>query len=94
MSTWVWEFDPDREFVVEGLPKSVVDRVEDAAARLTTAAEVAYPSLPKPPPGVSGLHSFVDGDLILYFQEDYRDPDDRDEGVIVIVRVVYAGVAD
>lgn len=42
----MWEFDPDREFVVEGLPKSAVDRVEDAAARLTAAAEVAYPSLP------------------------------------------------
>jgi hypothetical protein len=76
---------------LEGLPKQAVDLVDDIAARLAAAAEVAYPSPPKPPPGVSRLLSYAERNLIIYYQEDYRDLDDRGEGVIVVVRAIYTG---
>ncbi|MDI2127253.1 hypothetical protein [Yinghuangia seranimata] len=92
MSRWVWEFEPNHELVVEGLPKTAADRLDEVAARLAAAAEVAYPTLPKPPPGVSKLLSFAEGDLLVYYQEDYRDLDEIDTGIIVIVRAVYIGL--
>ncbi|MFI5868056.1 hypothetical protein [Streptomyces sp. NPDC051546] len=40
MSSWRWEYDPDAEHVIKGLPAHVVVEVERLADELVTLADV------------------------------------------------------
>ncbi|MFI8995056.1 hypothetical protein [Streptomyces sp. NPDC053542] len=81
MSVWRWEYDPDEEHVVGGLPSHVVTEVERLAGELAVlgadAAEVGVGHK------LRNL-AFLDMGL-LYFL-----PVPRQE-LIVVVRVTWAG---
>ncbi|KAB7850044.1 hypothetical protein [Streptomyces mobaraensis] len=73
MTDWTWEYLPDAEHVVGGLPPDVRRDVERLAARLADAASVKH--LGDPPvheSGVSRLLDHAEGRLIVWYQEHRR----------------------
>ncbi|TQF05685.1 hypothetical protein E6W39_30000 [Kitasatospora acidiphila] len=43
MSDWTWEYLPDAQYVVGGLPEAVVEEVESIAAELAVLNSMTYP---------------------------------------------------
>lgn len=73
MRDWSWEYMPDAENVVGGLPAGCVDEVTQLAQRLADAAGVKY--LGDPPSresGVSKLITYSEGRWMLSYLEDRR----------------------
>ncbi|MBV9023519.1 MAG: hypothetical protein JO362_06930 [Streptomycetaceae bacterium] len=73
MSDWTWEYEPDAENVVGGLPSELVEQVAQMAQRLADAAGVKY--IGDPPieeSGVSKVFVYTEGILMLWYQEDRR----------------------
>ncbi|MCZ4126044.1 hypothetical protein [Streptomyces sp. H39-S7] len=92
MSDWTWEYDPDAENVVGGLPDAVKERVEAVAQRLAEAAGVAHIGQPFDiaVSGVSGVMSFSEGWLTVWYLEDGR----AGENTVLVLAVNYVDVAD
>lgn len=73
MTDWAWEYMPDAEHVVRGLPAELLAEVELLAARLTDAASAKY--LGDPPieeSGVSKLLTFTEGRWLIDYQVHRR----------------------
>ena len=87
MSDWTWQYVPDRASVVGGLTSEQIAEVEALAARLADAVGVrrigtAF-GLQE---AVSGMKTYGEGSLLIWFLEDYR------EDVVLVVRVQHVGV--
>ncbi len=87
MSDWTWEYVPDAESVVGGLTQYQTDEVESLASRISDAVAIrrigAFFDAGEP---VSGLKSFGQGAVMIWFLEDYR------EDVVLVVRVQHLGM--
>lgn len=73
MSEWTWEYMPDAENAVGGLPAELVAEVEQIATRLADAASAKY--LGDPPieeSGVSNLLTFTEGRWMIKYQVHRR----------------------
>jgi hypothetical protein len=73
VSDWTWEYMPDAEHAVGGLPPELLAEVEVIARRLADQASVRY--LGDPPAeesGVSKLLTFVEGRWMIKYQEVRR----------------------
>ena len=87
MSDWTWEYVPDRASVVGGLTSEKIAEVEALAVRLADAVGVRRIGAPFDlHEAVSGLKTYGEGSLLIWFLEDYRDD------VVLVVRVQYLGV--
>ncbi len=86
MSDWTWEYIPDSAHVVGGLTAGQRAEVEGLAQRITDAVTVRMIGRPfNPEEAVSGLKSFGEGLVTIWYQEDYRDD------TVVIARVQHLG---
>ena len=87
MSDWTWEYVPDKARVVGGLTSELITEVEALAARLADAVGVrrigARFDLQE---AVSGLKTYGEGSLLIWFMEDYRDD------VVLVVRVQHLSI--
>jgi hypothetical protein len=73
VSDWSWEYEPDAENVVGGLPSELLEQVARMAQRLADAAGVKYigdPSIEES--GVSKVLVHTEGTLMLWYQGDRR----------------------
>lgn len=73
MSDWDWEYLPNTERVVGGLPSALRQQVESIAVRLADAAAVKY--LGDPPvedSGVSRVQDLAEGRWMVWYQEHRR----------------------
>jgi hypothetical protein len=73
VNDWKWEYLPDDELVVGGLPGMLRAELEQIAQRLADAADVKY--LGDPPveeSGVSGVLDFAEGPWMVWYQEHRR----------------------
>lgn len=87
MSDWTWEYVPDKAGVVGGLPSELIAEVEALAARLADAVGVRRIGTPFDlREAVSGLKTYGEGSLLIWFLEDYRDD------VVLVVRVQHLSV--
>jgi hypothetical protein len=85
VSDWTWEYLPDADAVVAGLPPAVIDEVEEIARELAVVNSLVYLD------GVSyqglgpGTRDVARARLMVRYLTDVRSE------VIFIVRVTYAG---
>lgn len=87
MSDWTWEYIPDKARVVGGLTLELIDEVEALATRLADAVGVRRIGTPFDlQEAVSGLKTYGEGSLLIWFLEDYRDD------VVLVVRVQHLSV--
>ncbi len=87
MSDWTWEYVPDTASVVGSLTPEKITEVEAVAARLADAVGVRRIGTPFDlQEAVSGLKTYGEGPLLIWFLEDYRDD------VVLVVRVQHLGV--
>jgi hypothetical protein len=87
VSDWTWEYVPDKASVVGGLTSEQIAEVEALATRLSDAVGVRRIGAPFDlREAVSGLKTYGEGSLLIWFLEDYRDD------VVLVVRVQYLGV--
>ena len=87
MSDWTWEYVPDAATVVGGLTSEQIVEVEALATRLADAVGVSRIGTPFDLQGaVSGLKTYGEGSLLIWFLEDYRDD------VVLVVRVQHLGI--
>jgi len=87
VSDWTWEYVPDTASVVGGLTLEQIAEVEALAVRLADAVGVRRIGTPFDlQEAVSGLKSYGEGSLVIWFLEDYRDD------VVLVVRVQHLGV--
>lgn len=87
MSDWTWEYVPDKARVVGGLTLELIDEVEALAARLADAVGVRRIGTAFDlQEAVSGLKTYGEGSLLIWFLEDYRDD------VVLVVRVQHLSV--
>jgi hypothetical protein len=87
VSDWTWEYVPDPASVVGGLTSGQIAEVEALAARLADAVGVRRIGTPFDlQQAVSGLKTYGQGSLLIWFMEDYRDD------VVLVVRVQHLGV--
>jgi hypothetical protein len=73
VTDWEWEYLPDAQHVVGGLPSALQQQVESIAARLADAAAVKY--LGDPPvedSGVSRVQDLAEGRWMVWYQEHRR----------------------
>jgi hypothetical protein len=74
VSDWTWEYVPDTASVVGGLTSEQIAEVEALAARLADAVGVRRIGTPLDlQEAVSGLKTYGEGSLLIWFMEDYRD---------------------
>lgn len=86
MSDWTWEYDPDSAHVVGGLDGQQVAEVEALIQRITDAVTVRRIGHPfNAEEGASGLRIHDDGDIAIWYQEDYRDD------TVLVYRVQHLG---
>jgi hypothetical protein len=89
VSDRTWEYVPDTASVVGGLTSEQIVEVEALAARLADAAGVRRIGTPLDlQEAVSGLKSYGEGSLLIWFLEDYR------EDIVLVVRVQHFGVIE
>jgi hypothetical protein len=87
VSDWTWEYVPDAASVVGGLTSEQIAEVETLAARLADAVAVRRIGTPfELQEAVSGLKSYGEGSLVIWFLEDYRDD------IVLVVRVQHLDV--
>ena len=87
MSDWTWEYVPDKARVVGGLTSELIAAVGALAARLADAVGVRRIGTPLDlRDAVSGLKTYGEGSLLIWFLEDYRDD------VVLVVRVQHLRV--
>jgi hypothetical protein len=87
VSDWTWEYVPDTASVVGGLTSGQIAEVEALAVRLADAVGVRRIGVPFDlRESVSGLKTYGEGSLVIWFLEDYRDD------VVLVVRVQHLGV--
>jgi hypothetical protein len=87
VSDWTWEYVPDKARVVGGLTSELIAEVEALAARLADAVGVRRIGIPFDlREAVSGLKTYGEGSLLIWFLEDYRDD------VVLVVRVQHLSV--
>ncbi|MFW5419245.1 hypothetical protein J0910_21745 [Nocardiopsis sp. CNT-189] len=84
MSDRTWEYVPDAQYAVGGLSEWQRTEVEVLAQRITDAVGArrvghAFDITES----VSNLKSFAEGNVVLWYQEDYR------EDVILVFRVTH-----
>jgi len=86
VSDWTWEYVPDAPSVVGGLAEAEVRQVEILASRVAQAVAVrrigAFFDVRET---VSGVKSYGEGAVMIWFLEDYRDD------VVLVVRVQHLG---
>jgi hypothetical protein len=88
VSDWTWECVPDAASVVGGLTSEQIAEVDALAGRLADAAGVRRIGIPFDlQEAVSGLKTYGEGSLVIWFLEDYRDD------VVLVVRVQHLGVS-
>jgi hypothetical protein len=86
VSDWTWEYIPDSAHVVGGLTPGQCAEVEALAQRIADVVTVRMIGRPfNPEEAVSGLKSYGEGLVTLWYQEDYRDD------TVVISRVQHLG---
>jgi hypothetical protein len=86
VSDWTWEYIPDSAHVVGGLTPGQCAEVEALAQRIADAVTVRMIGRPfNPEEAVSGLKSYGEGLVTLWYQEDYRDD------TVLISRVQHLG---
>lgn len=86
MSDWTWEYVTDSAHVVGGLDATQRAEVEALAQRIADAVTVRRIGVPfNQEEGVSGLKEHPEGQIIVWYQEDYRDD------TVVICRVQHLG---
>jgi hypothetical protein len=86
VSDWTWEYILDSAHVVGGLTSGQCAEVEALAQRIADAVAVRMIGRPfNPEEAVSGLKSYGEGLVTLWYQEDYRDD------TVVICRVQHLG---
>jgi len=89
MSHWTWEYVPDAASVAGGLTAAQIDQVEGLAARIADAVAVRRIGTPLDVAGaVSGVKSYGEGPVMIWFLEDYRDD------VVLVVRVQHFELPD
>ena len=82
MSDWTWEYVPDARSVVGGLAEAEVRQVEELASRIAQAVAVRrIGTFFDVRETVSGVKSYGEGAVMIWFLEDYRDD------VVLVVRV-------
>jgi hypothetical protein len=87
VSDWTWEYVPDAVSVVSGLTSEQIAEVEALATRLADAVGARRIGTPfDAQEAVSGLKTYGEGSLLIWFLEDYRDD------VVLVVRVQHLGV--
>jgi hypothetical protein len=87
VSDWTWEYVPDTATVVGGLTSEQIAEVEAVATRLADSVGVRRIGTPFDLQGtVSGLKTYGEGPLLIWFLEDYRDD------VLLVVRVQHLGI--
>jgi hypothetical protein len=87
VSDWTWEYVPDTASVVGALTSEQIAEVEALAVRLADAVGVRRIGIPFDlQEAVSGLKTYGEGALLIWFLEDYRDD------VVLVVRVHHLGV--
>ena len=87
MSDWTWEYVPDAANVIGGLTPSQVDAAENLASRIADAVAVRRIGSPfDAREAVSGVKSYGEGPILIWFLEDYRDH------VVLVVRVQHLGL--
>ena len=78
---------PDAASVVGGLTSEQIAEVDALAGRLADAVGVRRIGIPFDlQEAVSGLKTYGEGSLVIWFLEDYRDD------VVLVVRVQHLGV--
>ncbi len=89
MSDWAWEYVPDAATVVGGLTQAQLDEVERLASRIADAVAVRRIGvLFDIRESVSGVKSYGEGPVMIWFLEDYQDD------VVLVVRVQHFGSPD
>ncbi|WP_073950999.1 hypothetical protein [Streptomyces kebangsaanensis] len=74
MSDWTWEYNPNAEEVVGGLADEQRAVVEDIARRVADAVGVRRIGHPFDiQESASGVRTYAEGNVMLWYQEDYRD---------------------
>jgi hypothetical protein len=87
VSDWTWEYVPDPATVVGGLTPEQVVEVEALATRLADAVSVRRIGTPFDlHEAISGLKTYGEGPLLIWFLEDYR------EDLVLVVRVQHLGI--
>jgi hypothetical protein len=87
VSDWTWEYVPDAANVVGGLTSEQIAEVEALAVRLADAVGVRRIGSPFDlQEAVSGMKTYGEGSLVIWFLEDYRDD------VVLVMRVQHLGV--
>lgn len=88
MSDWTWEYVPDAANVVGGLTHTQIEQVESLASRIANAVAVRRIGVAfDVRESVSGVKSYGEGPVIIWFLEDYRDD-------VLVVRVQHFGLSD
>ncbi|MFF7634545.1 hypothetical protein ACFZB9_15520 [Kitasatospora sp. NPDC008050] len=85
MSQWTWEFLPDADAVVAGLPPEVVKEVEEIATELSVVNSMVYLDGPDFQDAGPGLRSVSRPDLMVFYITDVRGE------AIYVVRVHHYG---
>jgi plasmid stabilization system protein ParE len=86
MSDWTWEYVPDAAHIVGGLTPAQIGEVESLAARIADAVAVRRIGTPFDiRDSVSGVKSYGEGPVMIWFLEDYR------EAVVLVVRAHHFG---
>ncbi len=87
MSDWTWEYVPDTATVTDGLTRTQINEVEALAVRIADAVAVRRIGTPfDVREAVSGVKSYGEGPVMIWFLEDYRDD------IVLIVRVQHLGL--
>jgi hypothetical protein len=74
VSDWTWEYNPNAEEVVGGLAGEQRAVVEDIARRVAEAVGVRRIGHPfDVQESASGVRTHAEGNVMLWYQEDYRD---------------------
>ncbi|MFD0269136.1 hypothetical protein ACFVGY_21580 [Streptomyces sp. NPDC127106] len=85
MSDWTWEYEPGAEWVVGDMPKEHRDQVEALAQRVADAVGVRRIGQPFDiTESASGVKTFAEGPVMIWYQEDYRDD------VVLVLKVSHA----
>jgi hypothetical protein len=86
MSDWTWEYVPDAASVTGGLTPGQTEDVEGLASRIADAVAVRRIGTPfDVRESVSGLKSYGEGQVMIWFLEDFRD------NVVLVVRAQHLG---
>lgn len=89
MSDWTWAYVPDAATVVGGLTRAQLEEVERLASRIADAVAVRRIGvLFDIRESVSGVKSYGEGPVMIWFLEDYQDD------VVLVVRVQHFGSSD